>query len=642
MSGKQTSWRCTHVPFSAALAVCTALMALLACAVLAPHVAIAKSYTCEQINLDAYVADDGTLSVTERRTFDFDGSFTLVGFILDPPVSGELKVKGVTVSNSAGGQTALEKVKFETGWRSAGGPGGDQYAIDKNHDTVYCFSHYSNGVYSVTVDYQYTNAVTVYTDVTELYWQFIGKNMEVDSNDVSLKVTLPVPAGQSVVGGDNVRAWGHGPLDGNVGFQDDGTVLFTAPKVASGTFAEARVTFPASWTPGASPDVRKSEAGLEGILAEEKGWADEANRERMLARAVSFGPGGLSLVALIGCIVMFFRRGREYKPEFQGDYWRDVPEKGMPPAAVGRVVRWNEESTNDFTATLMSLSARGYIRMEKRTVTVEKRHGKTETVEDYVLVPTGKSIEELTGLERKAYNFIFKTVGYNSGSVAFNDLSSYGKRNPQGFVNSMQSWQDKLSEWVDSAGIFETEGDKWCSIFRAVAVGVVILGIAVYFFTDNLLAFGASLPLSIVTFIFAKNIKRRSKTAAEINAKAKALRRWFKDFTNLKEAVPTDTKVWGELLVYAYVLGVAKEAIANLRVAVPHLWDDDWFYGYSYWYWAPDHSTPYCDRFDTSLSSTYTSARAAISSDSSSSGGGGGFSGGGGGGFGGGGGGFAR
>lgn len=49
------------------------------------------------------------------------------------------------------------------------------------------------------------------------------------------------------------------------------------------------------------------------------------------------------------------------------------------------------------------------------------------------------------------------------------------------------------------------------------------------------------------------------------------LRRWLKDFTRLKEAVPQDVALWNELLVMAVALGVAKEAMRQLRMAAPEM-----------------------------------------------------------------------
>ena len=133
---------------------------------------------------------------------------------------------------------------------------------------------------------------------------------------------------------------------------------------------------------------------------------------------------------------------------------------------------------------------------------------------------------------------------------------------------------------------------------------------------------------------------------------SKALRNWLTDFSSLDERPPTDVKVWGEFMVYAYLFGVADQAIKQLQTTMPQLFEYDGSMGMTYmpwWFWytgghtAAGSAMPsVSDMLQTSMTNTMSTAQAALSGASGnfSSGGGfgGGFSGGGGGGFGGGGG----
>lgn len=144
---------------------------------------------------------------------------------------------------------------------------------------------------------------------------------------------------------------------------------------------------------------------------------------------------------------------------------------------------------------------------------------------------------------------------------------------------------------------------------------------------------------------------RRTQLGADDYARSVALRKWLKDFSALGERPTLDVKVWGEFMVYAYIFGVAKEVMKELRDMFPEMFaEGDAMMtansGYVPWYmwYAPMDTTgtPFSEVFDSTISNTMSTAQAAISAASGgfSSGGGfgGGFSGGGGGGFGGGGG----
>lgn len=632
-----------------ALLACVCMFAVLLC--LAPMQAQAKSYECNSINIDASVQTDGSLVVSEARTFDFDGSFSLVGVILDPPADGEAVVKNVAVE-AEGETTKLKQIAFEELWRTEGGPGAGYYSIDEPYNTVYCFSKYRDCVATVTVKYEYTNAITAYSDVSELYWQFVGKSRDIPYNNITATVTLPVPAGAAPVKGEDVRAWGHGPLDAAVAISDScETITYSVPNVSESEFAEARVTFPVSWTSKLKPGAT---AGLDNILEEEQAWADEANEYRMRARIIGGVPAGTSLLLFIFSLFAFFRHGREYRTLFRDEYWRDVPEKGVEPAVVGRICRWNATDTKDFTATLMRLASKGVVRIDRVVTEKDRLLGLgTKTVEDYILTRTGKQTSELTKLESKAYKIVFSMSYGDKNTVSFEDIKKFGKDYPETMVSKMDSWQDALSSEVEKAGVFEKKGEKLSVTLKILAIVLVIIGALVGLaVTESFLPLLAVLPGAIATFVVAIFMRRRSEHAAEINARSQSLKNWFKDFTNLKEAIPTDAKVWGELLIYAYLFGVAKDVVKELQIKVPQLWDDTGFMTYSYWYWNPSGGDAYSGAFDSAIDNTVKLARAAVagselvdaigSSASSGSGGGGGFSGGGGGGFGGGGGGFAR
>ena len=75
----------------------------------------------------------------------------------------------------------------------------------------------------------------------------------------------------------------------------------------------------------------------------------------------------------------YFRYGKEHAPSFTDEYWRDVPDPRVHPAVIGRLWRWDRESQDDFTATLMHLSHSGAIRIDRGTYQDQKSFGRTET-----------------------------------------------------------------------------------------------------------------------------------------------------------------------------------------------------------------------------------------------------------------------
>ena len=203
-----------------ASALVLATVALLAAA---PGEAFAKSYDMTKVDITAQAETDGSLHAVEQRTFDFNGDFTAVWWTFEGlPSNAELKVNSVRMArvdgngNVVGEWETLPGVPFVLDWRDAGGPGTDAYSVDAPKNTVYAFFDVSDEKAVIELDYTVVNGVQAYKDVAEVNWKYVGDQWEESSADITMTLALPVPQGVAVEPGENVRAWGHGPLVGTL------------------------------------------------------------------------------------------------------------------------------------------------------------------------------------------------------------------------------------------------------------------------------------------------------------------------------------------------------------------------------------------------------------------------------------------
>ena len=91
--------------------------------------------------------------------------------------------------------------------------------------------------------------------------------------------------------------------------------------------------------------------------------------------AFVIGCGVVCVLLLAWALRAYFKYGREYQPRFTDEYWRDVPDPSIHPAAIGRLWRWDRESQDDFTATLMHLAHVGAIRIDAAVTRNPARSG---------------------------------------------------------------------------------------------------------------------------------------------------------------------------------------------------------------------------------------------------------------------------
>ena len=427
------------------------------------------------------------------------------------------------------------------------------------------------------------------------------------------------------------------------------------PHVAAGQYAEARVVFPVEWLTNLSAEsaaLHQGQNRLDEVLKEEQSWADEANRNRMLSLAFVIGCGVICVLLIAWALRAYFKYGREYKPSFTGEYWRDVPDPSVHPAAIGRLWRWDRESQDDFTATLMHLAHIGAIRIDSGSYEEPGVFGRTKTVDDYYLTRLPAADNVTDPIDQQTLGLLFGRFANGADALWFGTIKKYGEDNPQEFVDAMQGWQGALSAATNREDFFEAKGRRYQGYLITLAVVVAVAGVAIWLFMSNFIPLIFMIPTAIALGVIGNYMPRRSVKGNELTAKSKALRNWLTDFSSLDERPPTDVKVWGEFMVYAYLFGVADQAIKQLQTTMPQLFEYDGSMGMTYmpwWFWytgghtAAGTAMPSVgDMLHTSMANTMSTAQAAISGASGnfSSGGGfgGGFSGGGGGGFGGGGG----
>lgn len=617
---------------------------------LLPAAAHADGYSMTQTYISATVEADGSLTVVEGRQFDFDDDINGVFWEINTGTNQQGGTAGVDVLSVEEEDTAFNKVD------SANKGDSGVYTVEQTGDGVRIkvFSPHESGDSAIYyVSYTMTGAVMNWADTAELYWKFVGDGWSADSDDVEMEVYFAnAAAGTAAVKGDNFRAWGHGPLTGDVSLDaDESMVTYTIPCAHQGEFAEARIAFPSDWVPqlAASGEERMST-----ILSEEKEWADEANARRAHARMIANALAVLSVVAAVaftGTIVMLKLRKRKPKPFFQDEYFRDVPSADHP-AVLSALMSWNEVPDQAYIATLMKLTDDRVIKLEQATVTKAKKGllGREKEEQTYRVTVTDEAWKaaKKDGIDRDVLKVFFAGVKPDKDGVrsrTFSELEEYASERTTSVGDKLEDYQSTVKGKLEARELIASDGTV--ALVAGLVLGIIIVfGIlGSLFYTDfadaNVGAAMISIPVTIVGFVLSCTFRRYTSEGAEVAARCKALKHWLEDFTRLKEAVPSDLILWNKLLVMGVALGVSKEVLRQLAEAVPaDLRNSDDFYdNYPCYWWYYHHygnESP-LDSFNDVYHETIREL--ASSSDSSSGGSGGGFSGGGGGGVGGGGGG---
>ena len=223
-----------------------------------------KSFTIDKIDITAEVLEDGSIQITESRTYTFTGSYFWADYQLPLDNLGEVKLFSLKEGSQNYYQSHDEL------------PGSFYTEIKDNTYYVKWFYKAKNQTRTFVLKYLVTDAITVYDDVAELYYKFIGESNQKDIGFVDINVKLPQYATR-----DSVRIWLHAPLHGLIKFSDGNIKLLIDP-MPSEQYFEARIVFPPAWVPKTQNKVKSEQ--LNKIIKEETLWADEANRAREKAK----------------------------------------------------------------------------------------------------------------------------------------------------------------------------------------------------------------------------------------------------------------------------------------------------------------------------------------------------------------------
>ena len=625
--------------------------------------AYARDYSIDRVDMEATIQSDGSLTVVETRAFNFDGHFNGVYWDIS---QGEYEGRTIEVDIVRAG--VLEDgsfIAFSEGYNEDN----HTYEVNDHYDytELKLFNQADDEIVYFQIEYTLSNLVGRHEDAAELYWKFVSDGWQVESENVTCIVHLPVPEGESVVPEENCRAWGHGPLDATVYFNGN-DVEYTVPGVGSYEFAEARITFPEHWV----PDAQLQEGTIvDDIVAEETEWADEANERREEARQhmerVNTGgtiASGVGAAGALASLVYVFKKRKEYQEThqtaFDDEYYRDVP-TGDHPAVLGTLFEGGNVPDGAFTATLMRLTDEKLIFLNKKQFVKNRLILGDKVYDDFCITfdPNDHIVDSIQGnvardanqIDQKALNFLgwLARKGGDENELQFSSLKKTAQKNAEQYKDRYDSWTDVVKNaytrrftTTESTGM---GGVIAIGVIEIILAFVLLFAMLVFEFSPMpaLIGAGALLVAGIISCFTGGSVDDLNAEGREVKAKLEALRRWLKDFTRLNEAVPQDVILWNRLLVMSVVLGVSEEVLKQLEMYYPQILNDPYMYSTYYWYSTSGMLGSPMNAFSEALSAAHSVSEAQLASSdwSSGGGGGGGFSGGGGGGFGGGGGGGA-
>ncbi|MDZ7399705.1 MAG: DUF2207 domain-containing protein [candidate division KSB1 bacterium] len=554
-----------------------------------------KRYSIDQIRIQAEVLADGSLRIVEDRSYRFWGSFRWADYSLPLKKLGRV--------------TDFELSENQERYLPAADQSPGSYQISQDNERFYVkwFYRAKDEKRTFRLSYRVTDAVTVYDDVAEFYYKFVSERNEQSIGAVEVTAKLPEPADTS-----QVRAWAHGPLHGQLVFEN-GEIRLWAMPLPAGTYWEVRCIFPREWVPAA--EKRTEARARERIMAEERLLAEQANalrakqQQRAAFRAKYQGQAMelsiiLALAGVLALVAIYHRSGRPYAVRRSGRYSSEIP-RDLPPAVASYVYYSGQINSGAMVATLLDLARRGFLSLEEFVQPKQSLFGKAQRINYRVHLNQeffDQHRDELAAHERDMVEFLFEELAGGAHQIDFAAI-----RDARGKVMRwFAPWKGVIKQAWGDWPLYDRASVKATVLAALIALGILAAGIVIAALFGVPGAIATITGILLIPLSFA--VLRYTPEVKQLRTKLDELKSYLSRY-HFKMDLAQMLGSLEQYVVYGIALGIGKKALQEMLSAVPSGQSG----GYFAWYAAAaSHGSP--GSFATAVSTMISAMSATMSS----------------------------
>lgn len=494
-------------------------------------------YEIERLDIVANIERDGSLEVEERVIYDIG---KINGILYNIDALGYGKFTDLQIFYEDDGE--FKQARNNT----APSEGNFTVSVDDGLYKIKLYAPSQNERKEFIFRYNLTRGVTVYRDIAQLNRKMVGKEWQNSIRNISVTVNLP-----ENVKKDDIYAFGHGPLTGNIEILDGKSVRYTLNDYRPGEFLEVNLLFPKNILTSFNPLLMKNKSALKEILDMEGKLAKEANDARKRA-IIGFYLGRVVLVLAVAwwlflVVFIYLKNSKRYKVENEyGEYFRELPDDYSPSIAGTLVSRNLYPSGRELFAMLLDLVRKGHLKLEEGE--------KTTTL---ILQESGKPLSEE---EKFILNWYIRELGDGEKIILESvEVSIKGRGGAKEFNRNYERWRTIVYSDMLEKNLKMDKRDKFSTslgIFTGIAY-FIGGGMLVVYFQSELFILMILLGFILLPYTFSR--KRASLEKEKAISRWEAFKKFLVDYSNLEEAKLASIELWEHYFVYAVALGVAEK-----------------------------------------------------------------------------------
>lgn len=568
--------------------------AMLFCIPLVSHAERIKSF-----KQDLVVNGDGSVRVTERITYDFEGA-SRHGIYRDIPFrNSDGSYLDILDVNAADDASATPTSVSQN-------PKNLRVRIGDPNVLV-------SGIRQYAISYTVKNSLVSFEKYDELYWNVTGSQWTVPIERASASVAFE--GGSPKVVQFSCYRGPSGAASECSGVSADGAVRFPDTSLAPKEGMTIAVGFAKGFASGVSRIGGQTNAGEPPVSR-----YPSTERPSIFGDSEQWGIEAALCAAALALLAWFWSRNRDSRSQDPVVAWYEPP-MGLPPISLGTLVD-KDVDMRDIAAQILSLAQRGYLSISRIT----EKHLMVFSSTDY-LVRVEKDPSGLTfAADTKVLNMLFLDGPESGSTVLMSDL----KKSRYRVGEKAKEIRQDVADLLERDGYMDR---KTYASFVPPVFGAGMIAAYAAVKAGALAGVGAVVLMAVLflAFIASRSIKGKyTPSGADIRQKILGFRMFLsvtdKERFDFHNAPEKDPKQFMEYLPYAVALGVEEKWAEQFRdVLIP---EPEWYRG------SPGDGFVVAGFVSDLHSFSGSLAVAAVPAKSGS--GGGGFSGGGGGGGGGG------
>ncbi|MCX6030680.1 MAG: DUF2207 domain-containing protein [Chloroflexi bacterium] len=482
-----------------------------------------KSYSADRFDVDATIAKDGSLQVTETILFRFTGGpFTYVWRKL--PAGYTDGISDVTASMD--------------GKLLPRGTGAGQVELENDNPIkiTWRFASTSDSTHTFVLTYRMAGVVRQEADADRLLWNALPNDHNYRIAQASVKVSYPTSA-QLIPASAGIR---RGKGTATTGLN---SVTFTAENLSSDAPLQVEMRF----RPGS-------------LIETPPAWQTRSAQARLSAPTFGGAAVAVLLLGVLGLIALWNGRRREApeKPAFTYSALScrpTAPPSDLAPAIAGALNgSGSQPSWANAVATLFDLARRGVLRIDESAQRTWYR--KHDFVLDLLDQPANLRPHE-AGLLRLLFE---GKKGATATSVKLSDLRNR-------LATRLKWFNEPLKEEMRAAGFLEPERTKTRNSFFLIGVlllavmlaGLVLAVVLVPRFEGwPFLILGSLFVLSLTAFVMGAAYSPLSDRGSQEAAAWQGFYEYLRDVTRGREPA-WDLRQFERYLPYAASYGLAEK-----------------------------------------------------------------------------------